>query len=64
MKVDWRVEVDWVDRAGVPLMQLQSIIISRDAEFIPEAGQSMATAQQRIIEQAARDLISQMQTPW
>ncbi len=64
LRVDWRVEVDWVDRAGVPLMQLQSIIISRDAEFIPEAGQSMATAQQRIIEQAARDLISQMQTPW
>lgn len=64
LRVDWRVEVEWVDRAGVPLMQLQSVIISRDAEFIPEAGQSMATAQQRIIEQAARDLISQMQTPW
>ena len=64
LRVDWRVEVDWVDRAGVPLMQLQSVVISRDAEFIPEAGQSMATAQQRIIEQAARDLISQMQSPW
>ena len=45
-------------------MQLQSVIISRDAEFIPEGGQSMETAQQRIIEQTARDLISQMQTPW
>jgi len=32
--------------------------------ILPEAGQSMATAQQRIIEQAARDLISQMQSPW
>ncbi|MCP4481157.1 MAG: hypothetical protein GY818_24070 [Planctomycetaceae bacterium] len=64
LRVNWRVEVDWVDRAGVPLMQLQSVIISRDAEFIPEGGQSMATAQQRIIEQTARDLISQMQTPW
>lgn len=64
LRVAWRVEVDWVDRAGVPLMQLQSVVVSRDAEFIPEGGQSMATAQQRIIEQAARDLISQMQTPW
>ncbi len=64
LRVAWRVEVDWVDRAGVPLMQLQSVVISRDAEFIPEGGQSMATAQQRVIEQAARDLISQMQTPW
>ncbi|MDC3224451.1 LPS assembly lipoprotein LptE [Mariniblastus sp.] len=61
LRVAWRVEVDWV---GVPLMQLQSVVISRDAEFIPEGGQSMATAQQRVIEQAARDLISQMQTPW
>ena len=64
LRVAWRVEVDWVDRAGVPLMQLQSVIITRDAEFIPEAGQSMSTAQQRIIEQAARDILSQMQTPW
>ena len=64
LRAAWRVEIDWVDRAGVPLMQLKSVVVSRDAEFIPEGGQSMATAQQRIIEQAARDLISQMQTPW
>ncbi len=64
LSVNWIVEVDWVDRAGVPLMQRQSIRINRDAEFIPEGGQSMATAQQRIIEQTARDIISQMQMPW
>jgi hypothetical protein len=64
LQVAWLVEVDWVDRAGVPLMQSQSLRISRDSAFIPEAGQSMATAQQRNIEQIARDVISQMQTPW
>ena len=62
--VNWIVEVDWVDRAGVPLMQRQTVRINRDAEFIPEGGQSMATAQQEIIERMARDVISQMQMPW
>jgi len=62
--VRWLVEVDWVDRAGVPLMQRQTVRVNRDAEFVPEGGQSMSTAQQRIIEQVARDVISQMQQPW
>ena len=62
--VNWVVEVDWVDRAGVPLMQRQVVRISRDAEFVPEGGQSMATAQQEIIERMARDVVSQMQMPW
>ncbi|MFT5303826.1 MAG: hypothetical protein ACI87E_003026 [Mariniblastus sp.] len=64
LDIRWTVEVDWVDRAGVPLMQRQSIRISHDATFIPEGGQSMSTAQQRIIEQTARDVVSQMQAPW
>lgn len=64
LQIAWVVEIDWVDRAGVPLMQLQSVKFNRDAEFVPEGGQSMATAQQRIIEQVARDVVSQMQMPW
>ena len=64
LQVRWVVRVDWVDRAGVPLMQFQSVELNRDGEFVPEGGQSMATAQQRIIEQVARDIISQMQMPW
>jgi len=64
LAVNWVVEVDWVDRAGVPLMQRQLVRINRDAEFVPEGGQSITTAQQRIIEQIARDVVSQMQTPW
>lgn len=64
LQVNWIAEVDWVDRAGVPLMQRQILRIARDAEFVPEGGQSLATAQQKIVEQIARDLVSQMQTPW
>ena len=64
IRAAWVVEVDWVDRAGVPLMQRQLVRINRDAEFVPEGGQSMSTAQQRIIEHVARDVVSQMQSPW
>lgn len=62
--VGWLVEVDWVDRAGVALMERQLVRIHQDAVFIPEGGQTMATAQQRVVEQIARDVVSQMQTPW
>ena len=63
LKVGWRVEVSWTDRAGVPLMQRQIIRINREASFIPEGGQSLSTAQQEIIERIARDIIGQMEMP-
>ena len=63
LKLGWRVEVSWVDRAGVPLMQRQVLQISRDATFIPEGGQSLSTAQQEIIERLARDIVGQMEMP-
>ena len=62
--VEWVVEIDWVDRAGTPLMQRQTVRISEDVVFIPEGGQSLTTAQQKIIERVARQTVSQMQTPW
>lgn len=62
--VGFVVEVDWVDRAGVPLMQRQVVRISRDAALIPEGGQSLATSQQELIDRIARDVVSQMQSPW
>ncbi len=63
LNVGWRVEVDWVDRAGVPLMQRQSLRIFREAWFIPEGGQSISTSQQEIINRIARDIVSQMEMP-
>ncbi|MCH2183294.1 MAG: LPS assembly lipoprotein LptE [Mariniblastus sp.] len=64
LEIEYRVEVTWVDRAGVPLMPLQSIRIARDAVFIPEAGQSMATAQQQVIDRIAHQIVGQMEMPW
>ena len=38
--------------------------VNADSAFIPEAGQSLATAQQLAIERIARDIVSQMEIPW
>ncbi len=64
LQLDWRLEVTWVDRAGVPLMQRQLLRIDRDVDFIPEGGQSMATAQQELINRIAREIVGQMETTW
>ena len=63
LTVDWVVEVSWVDRAGVPLMQRQFVRIDRQATFIPEGGQSLSSAQQEIVERIARDIVGQMEMP-
>jgi hypothetical protein len=62
--IDYRLEVSWVDRAGVPLMQRQLVKLDLDAAFVPEAGQSMATAQQELIQRIAREIVGQMEAPW
>lgn len=58
------VEVTWADRAGTPLMPRQTVRLELDAELIPEAGQSLATAQQEIIDRIAREVVGQMEMPW
>ena len=45
-------------------MPLQSVRIEQDAVFIPEAGQSMATAQQQVIDRIAHQIVGQMEMPW
>ena len=58
------VEITWVDRAGTVLMPRQPVRLEIDAELIPEGGQSLATAQQEIIDRIAREVVGQMETPW
>ncbi len=64
IEAELRVEVTWNDRSGAPLMQRQVLRISREADFIPESGQSLTTAQQELIERIARDIVNQMEIPW
>ena len=62
LQVQWLLEVKWVDRAGTPLMERQLIRINNDVDFIPEGGQSLATAQQELINRIAREIVGQMET--
>ena len=64
LQTDWRLEISWVDRAGVPLMARQLLRINNGVEFIPEGGQSLSTAQQELINRIAREIVGQMETPW
>lgn len=64
LQTGWEVEVDWVDRSGAPLMQRQLLRVNDAVEFIPEGGQSLATAQRELTQQIARQIVSQMEAPW
>ncbi len=64
LQYGWQVEVSWVDRAGVPLMQRQIIQIDLDEQFVPEAGQSLADAEQQLVERIAQRIVGQMEMPW
>ena len=64
VRTSFRVQIDWVDRAGVPLMPRRSVTIDHSVDFIPEGGQSLATSQQEVIDRIAREIVGQMETPW
>lgn len=65
-----RVEVSWVDRKGsqvnggaVPLPQ-SLVMVSQNANFAPEAGMSVSTAQQQDLQMLAEQIVSLMEAPW
>ncbi|MDP6447360.1 MAG: LPS assembly lipoprotein LptE [Pirellulaceae bacterium] len=68
LDVNLYVEVEWRDRAGNALMQRVSIAlpsaavsVNEKSNFIPEAGQSMVTAQQEAIRAIARRVVQEME---
>lgn len=61
LALELAVEVTWTDRFGRVLMQH---VVRHDASFVPEAGQSLATAQQQAIERTARQIVGRMEVPW
>jgi len=59
-----QVEITWTDRTGMPLTTSQRITLTEDANFIPESGQSLTTAQLELIQRLSRQIVNQMETPW
>ncbi|MCA9178339.1 MAG: hypothetical protein KDB14_27955 [Planctomycetales bacterium] len=65
------VQIEWLDRNGLPLTQLNSVVIpdslvsiAHAENFIPEPGQSLETAHQKAIERLADEIVSQMEARW
>lgn len=66
------VQVSWTDRRGdliggqptnVPLPPVV-VNIGESANFVPEGGQSLATAQQEAFERIAQQIVGMMEAPW
>ena len=65
------VRATWTRRDGRPLMQNSivptddvAIAFGQNSRFVPEAGQSIDTATQRMIESLASRIVSQMEIRW
>ena len=71
LEADFFVQMSWTDRrgdliaSGTPLPFSPLLVnFSQSASFVPEAGQSMATAQQEAIQRLAEQIVSQMEAAW
>lgn len=71
LEVDFFAQVTWVDRRGDlitgPLnmpIEPQLMSISQSANFLPEGGQSIATAHQLAISRLADQIVGQMESAW
>lgn len=66
----FQVEVSWVDRGGGILydgsvcLPPELSTVSSSATFLPEYGQSVATAQQQAIQRVAEQIVGMMEAPW
>lgn len=62
------VEMSWTDRRGMVLVETRflppgevTFYFSENTSFVPEAGQSMSTANLRLIERLANHIVDQME---
>ena len=71
VEVNYVVQVSWLDRQGQNLIRRAEIPlpdpmlqIGQEANFVPESGQSLATAQQELVRKMAQQIVAQMEMPW
>jgi len=64
------IDVTWVDRRGEMIrsqalpLKPQVVELLESGRFVPEIGQSVATAQQDAIRALANQIVDLMETPW
>ena len=71
LELTMNVEVTWLNRRREPLRDPRTVPlptallpIGGTSTLVPEAGQSVATAQQQAIERLAEQIVSTMEEPW
>ena len=64
LQIDLRLDAQWISQSGAPLMQRVNLSIDDNTSFVPEGGQSMATAQQELIDELAQQIVNQMEVAW
>jgi hypothetical protein len=52
------------DGVPVPAQPKASVIVTSTGNFIPELGQSLASAQQQAVDRLAVQITSMMEKPW
>jgi hypothetical protein len=71
VEVEFFIEVTWRDRNGQIILGPQAMMMPEGLQefgqavhFVPEGGQSLATAQLDAIERLAEQIVAQMEAPW
>ena len=70
LDVNLHVEVSWIDRTGDILYEgcvslpPELATVRSVATFLPEYGQSVATAQQQAVQRTAEQIVGMMEAPW
>lgn len=70
-ETELHAKVTWLNRRRQPLGPAQTIALPAElvpmnatSNLIPEAGQSVATAQQQAIQRLAQQIVASMEAPW
>lgn len=72
LDLNFFVQVTWTDRRGdlitgsannIPLPPIV-VNVGQSANFVPEGGQSLATAQQEAFQKLAQQIVGMMEVPW
>jgi hypothetical protein len=71
IETDFFIQTSWIDRRGDLIMSHEDVPaapllvnIGQQANFVPEGGQSLTTAQQEVVEKLAAQIVGQMELAW
>jgi hypothetical protein len=71
IETDFFIQTSWIDRRGDLIMNHDNVPaapllvnIGQQANFVPEGGQSLVTAQQEAVNKLAQQIVGQMELAW